>query len=60
LPANGPLTLHKIGALPVYATAYQTRWNPAPEPAAQLFTVTTTLAGQTGRRISLRAGSRPN
>jgi len=57
LPApDGPLLLHKTGGLPVYATAYQTRWNPAPAPAARPFTVTTTLAGQTGRRISLRAG----
>jgi TonB-dependent SusC/RagA subfamily outer membrane receptor len=56
LPATGPLTLHKSGLLPVYATAYQTRWNPASEPAARPFTVTTILAGQTGRRISLRAG----
>ncbi|MGI4863827.1 MAG: carboxypeptidase-like regulatory domain-containing protein [Janthinobacterium lividum] len=57
LPApEGPLTLHKTGGLPVYATAYQTRWNPTPEAAAKPFTVTTTLAGQTGRRVSLRAG----
>ncbi|MFD1874583.1 carboxypeptidase-like regulatory domain-containing protein [Hymenobacter bucti] len=54
--ASGPLTLHKTGPLPVYATAYQTRWNPTPEPAAQPFTVSTTLGGQTGRRVSLRAG----
>jgi TonB-dependent SusC/RagA subfamily outer membrane receptor len=54
--ATGPLTLHKTGTLPVYATAYQTRWNPTPEPAAKPFTVTTTLGGQTGRHISLRAG----
>ena len=57
LPApDGPLTLHKTGGLPVYATAYQTRWNPAPEPAAKPFTVTTALAGQTDRRVRLRAG----
>ncbi len=57
LPApDGPLLLHKTGGLPVYATAYQTRWNSAPEPAAKPFTVTTTIAGQTGRRVSLRAG----
>jgi TonB-dependent SusC/RagA subfamily outer membrane receptor len=57
LPApDGPLLLHKTGGLPVYATAYQTRWNPAPEPAARPFTVTTTLAGQAGRRVALRAG----
>ncbi len=57
LPApDGPLTLHKTGGLPVYATAYQTRWNPTPEPAAKPFTVTTTLAGQAGNRISLRGG----
>ncbi|MGI4863826.1 MAG: carboxypeptidase-like regulatory domain-containing protein [Janthinobacterium lividum] len=57
LPApEGPLTLHKTGGLPVYATAYQTRWNPTPEAAAKPFTVTTTLAGQTGRHVSLRAG----
>jgi TonB-dependent SusC/RagA subfamily outer membrane receptor len=57
LPAPaGPLTLHKTGGLPVYATAYQTRWNPAPAPVAKPFTVTTTLGGQAGRRVSLRAG----
>jgi TonB-dependent SusC/RagA subfamily outer membrane receptor len=56
LPATGALTLHKTGTLPVYATAYQTRWNPVPTPAAKPFTVTTTLGGQTGHRISLRAG----
>ena len=57
LPApDGPLVLHKTGGLPVYATAYQTRWNPAPEAVAKPFTVSTTLAGQTARRISLRAG----
>jgi TonB-dependent SusC/RagA subfamily outer membrane receptor len=56
LPTAGPLTLRKTGVLPVYATAYQTRCNPAPEPAARPFIVTTTLAGQAGRRISLRAG----
>jgi TonB-dependent SusC/RagA subfamily outer membrane receptor len=57
LPAlSGPLTLHKTGGLPVYATAYQTRWNPTPEPAVRPFTVTTTLGGQAGRRVNLRAG----
>jgi TonB-dependent SusC/RagA subfamily outer membrane receptor len=57
LPAPaGPLTLHKTGGLPVYATAYQTRWNAAPAPAAKPFTVTTTLGGQTGKRVNLRAG----
>ena len=53
---DGPLLLHKTGGLPVYATAYQNRWNPTPEPAAKPFTVTTTLGGQAARRISLRAG----
>jgi len=57
LPAPaGPLLLHKTGGLPMYATAYQTRWNPAPEPAAKPFTVATTLGGQTGSRVRLRAG----
>jgi hypothetical protein len=57
LPAGtGPLALRKQGGLPVYATAYQTRWNPAPEAVGALFTVTTTLAGQTGRRVALPAG----
>ena len=57
LPApDGPLTLHKTGGLPVYATAYQTRWNPTPEAAAKPFTVTTTLAGQAGGRVTLHAG----
>ncbi len=56
MPATGALTLRKTGALPVYATAYQTRWNPAPVAAAKPFTVTTTLAGRAGRRLNLRAG----
>lgn len=57
LPAGtGALTLRKQGGLPVYATAYQTRWNPAPEAAAAPFTVRTTLAGQASGRVSLPAG----
>jgi TonB-dependent SusC/RagA subfamily outer membrane receptor len=57
LPAGtGSLTLRKQGGLPVYATAYQTRWNPAPTAAAAPFTVTTTLAGQAGSRVALPAG----
>jgi TonB-dependent SusC/RagA subfamily outer membrane receptor len=57
LPAGtGPLTLRKQGGLPVYATAYQTRWNPAPQAAAEPFTVATTLAGQAGGRVALPAG----
>ncbi|MDJ0366632.1 carboxypeptidase-like regulatory domain-containing protein [Hymenobacter sp. H14-R3] len=57
LPAGtGPLALRKQGGLPVYATAYQTRWNPAPEAVAATFTVATTLAGQAGRRVALPAG----
>ncbi|TGE24360.1 hypothetical protein E5K00_03855 [Hymenobacter aquaticus] len=57
LPATAaPLTLRKTGLLPVYATAYQTRWNPAPEATAAPFTVKTELAGQTGQQVSLRAG----
>lgn len=56
MPATSALILRKTGALPLYATAYQTRWNAAPEPAARPFTVTTTLGGQAGRRLSLRAG----
>ncbi|TGE28585.1 carboxypeptidase-like regulatory domain-containing protein [Hymenobacter metallicola] len=57
LPAGtGPLVLRKLGQLPVYATAYQTRWNPAPAAAAAPFTVKTALAGQSGQRVSLRAG----
>ncbi|MGI4872629.1 MAG: carboxypeptidase-like regulatory domain-containing protein [Janthinobacterium lividum] len=54
--ATGTLTLHKTGGLPVYATAYQTRWNPAPTAVAKPFTVTTALAGQPGRRVTLPAG----
>jgi TonB-dependent SusC/RagA subfamily outer membrane receptor len=57
LPAGtGTLTLRKQGGLPVYATAYQTRWNPAPTAAAAPFTVTTTLAGQSDSRVTLPAG----
>jgi TonB-dependent SusC/RagA subfamily outer membrane receptor len=57
LPAGtGTITLRKQGGLPVYATAYQTRWNPAPEAATAPFTVRTTLAGQASGRVSLPAG----
>ena len=56
IPATGVLTLHKTGGLPVYTTAYQTRWNAAPEAVARPFTVTTTLAGQGGRQVALPAG----
>jgi len=57
LPATtGPLTLRKEGTLPVYATAYQTRWVPAPTATAAPFTVRTELAGQTGQQVRLRAG----
>ena len=52
----GPVLLHKQGLLPVYATAYQTRWNPAPAPVAGAFAVRTALAGQPGPRVVLRAG----
>ena len=53
---TGPILLHKEGLLPVYATAYQTRWNPTPAPVAGAFTVRTALAGQAGTRVVLRAG----
>jgi TonB-dependent SusC/RagA subfamily outer membrane receptor len=57
LPAGtGSLTLHKQGGLPVYATAYQTRWNPAPAAAAAPFVVRATLAGQASGRVQLPAG----
>jgi uncharacterized protein YfaS (alpha-2-macroglobulin family) len=57
LPAGASaITLHKQGGLPVYATAYQTRWNPAPQAATAPFTVATTLAGQAGSRVTLPAG----
>lgn len=57
VPATaGPLRLHKEGLLPVYATAYQTRWNPAPEAKAAPFVVRTALAGQEGSRVMLTAG----
>lgn len=57
LPAGtGSLTLRKQGGLPVYATAYQTRWNPTPAAVAKPFTVTTTLAGQAGSHVALSAG----
>ncbi|MBD2716084.1 carboxypeptidase-like regulatory domain-containing protein [Microvirga sp. STR05] len=52
----GALTLHKEGGLPVYATAYQSFWNAAPEAKAAPFGVRTTLAGQEGSRVKLRAG----
>jgi len=53
--ATGPLMLHKEGGLPVYATAYQSFWNAAPEAKAAPFVVRTTLAGQQGSRVKLRA-----
>jgi|GEM_PF-629458 len=57
LPAGtGSLTLRKQGGLPVYATAYQTRWNPAPAAAAAPFRVATTLAGQASGQVHLPAG----
>jgi TonB-dependent SusC/RagA subfamily outer membrane receptor len=57
LPAGtGPLTLRKEGSLPVYATAYQTRWNPTPAAAAAPFSVTTTLGGQASSHVALPAG----
>ena len=52
----GPILLHKEGLLPVYATAYQTRWNPTPAPVGGAFTVRTALAGQADTRVVLRAG----
>ncbi|MBO2010280.1 carboxypeptidase-like regulatory domain-containing protein [Hymenobacter negativus] len=52
----GPLTLRKEGVLPLYATAYQSRWNPTPPPVAAAFAVRTELAGQTGTHVVLRAG----
>ncbi|MGI4761269.1 MAG: carboxypeptidase-like regulatory domain-containing protein [Janthinobacterium lividum] len=57
LPAGtGTLTLRKQGGLPVYATAYQTRWNAAPAAAAAPFVVHATLAGQASGRVALPAG----
>lgn len=55
-PTAGPLTLHKEGGLPVYATAYQSFWNPTPAAQANPFVVSTRLAGQEGSRVRLRAG----
>ncbi|RTQ51480.1 hypothetical protein EJV47_06680 [Hymenobacter gummosus] len=54
--AAAPLSLRKEGLQPVYATAYQSFWNPAPAARQGDFAVTTTLAGQSGRRVSLKAG----
>jgi len=54
--ATGPLTLHKESGLPVYATAYQSFLNAAPEAKAAPFVVTTKLAGQSGSRVKFRAG----
>ncbi|GAB2466249.1 hypothetical protein GCM10011375_33100 [Hymenobacter qilianensis] len=55
-PSAGLLTLRKEGLLPVYATAYQTFQNPQPAAVAAPFRVTTTLAGQTGAQVKLKAG----
>ncbi|MBF9219471.1 carboxypeptidase-like regulatory domain-containing protein [Hymenobacter ruricola] len=54
--SSGPLTLRKEGLLPLYATAYQSHWNPTPGPVAAAFTVRTELAGQAGTRVLLHAG----
>ncbi|MFD2718927.1 hypothetical protein ACFST9_09385 [Hymenobacter monticola] len=54
--SSGPLTLRKEGLLPIYATAYQSHWNPTPAPVAAAFAVRTELAGQAGTRVTLRAG----
>ncbi|RSK50175.1 carboxypeptidase-like regulatory domain-containing protein [Hymenobacter rigui] len=54
--AAGPLTLHKQGGLPVYATAYQSFWNPAPAAVAAPFVVRTRLAGQESSSVQLPAG----
>jgi TonB-dependent SusC/RagA subfamily outer membrane receptor len=54
--SSGPLTLRKEGLLPLYATAYQSYWNPTPAPVAAAFAVRTQLAGQAGNRVTLRAG----
>jgi len=56
LTTGGPLTLRKTGALPVYATAYQTRWNAAPVAVVAPLRVGSSLAGQAGRRVALVAG----
>ena len=57
LPAGtGPLTLRKQGGRPVYATAYQTHWDPTPAAAARPFAVATALAGQATPRVALPAG----
>ncbi|MGY2132346.1 carboxypeptidase-like regulatory domain-containing protein [Hymenobacter sp. HD11105] len=55
-PSTGSFTLRKEGLLPVYATAYQTFWNPQPTAVAAPFLVTTMLAGQTGAQVKLKAG----
>ncbi|MBC6605668.1 carboxypeptidase-like regulatory domain-containing protein [Hymenobacter sp. BT188] len=55
-PSAGLLTLRKEGLLPVYAIAYQTFWNPQPPTVSAPFRVATTLAGQTGTQVKLRAG----
>ncbi|WP_055562579.1 carboxypeptidase-like regulatory domain-containing protein [Hymenobacter sp. AT01-02] len=54
--AAGALTLRKEGGLPIYATAYQSYWNPTPEAKATPFRVRTTVAGQEGSRVQLKAG----
>ncbi|MET4106110.1 carboxypeptidase-like regulatory domain-containing protein [Hymenobacter sp. UYP22] len=57
VPASGgAITMRKQGGMPVYATAYQTFWNPAPAAVATPFTVRTRLAGQEGGRVQLAAG----
>ncbi|GAB3244770.1 hypothetical protein GCM10027346_42720 [Hymenobacter seoulensis] len=53
---HASLTVHKQGALPVYATAYQSFHNPTPSAAAAPFQVRTSLNGLSTSRVSIRAG----
>ncbi|WP_400190723.1 carboxypeptidase-like regulatory domain-containing protein [Hymenobacter sp. B81] len=55
-PTGAGVSLRKQGTLPVYASAHQVFWNPVPAARATPFGVSTTLAGQAGTRVKLRAG----
>lgn len=54
--ATGPLLVQKQGKLPLYLTAWQTSWNPSPQPVAKDFLVSTTWKGSK-ERAALQAGT---
>ena len=57
ISANGVVTVTKKGPAPVYFTAYNKTWNPAPEKVSGLFTVNTSFSGM-GEGAVLSAGKK--